>query len=64
VEWKLKNWKLETDNSKLTTRNCFSAKRRQLHEIILRDGFEPMTGFTPRGETAGNHERVESRLPQ
>jgi hypothetical protein len=40
------------------------AKRRQLHQIVLRHGFQWFAGLAPGSQAADDHERVESFFPQ
>ncbi len=39
-------------------------KRRQLHQIILRNGFQWLSGLAPCGQPSNDHERAESFFPQ
>ncbi len=39
-------------------------KRRQLHQIVLRNRLHRLPGLAPGSQSADNHERAESLFPQ
>ena len=42
----------------------FLGKSRQLHQIVVRYGFDGLPSFAPGGETTGDDKRVEAFFPQ
>src|ERR1035438_6394760 len=54
---------LTTNDRRLTTTDG-SIKRRQLHQIVLRNRLDRLAGLAPGSQSADNHERVESFFPQ
>jgi len=46
------------------TRSLSLAECRQFDQIVFRNGLQRLPGFAPGGESADDHERVESFFPQ